>query len=212
MNTIKVAILDDHLTLTQSLKEKISKEKDIEVVVAEDSWDSFWPKVRDQEIDLVILDIRLDEDAQGDDGLEVAEFLKTDKPYTKVLISSVSSTQSDVKRAVDLGVSGYLLKIEPVKKLVKAIRGIVNKSEMHYSKKIEKIIREGFVHLTEKEKVILAYISRGLNVPQIAKTSGMSRAIINTHKKNIMSKLDIHNVEALVKWGIKNGYDRYPLP
>ncbi len=212
MTSIKVAILDDHRTLAEGLAAKLSKESDLEILVTEYEWTTFWQKIKNQPIHIAILDIQLGGKSEIADGLQIAQKIQTDKPETKCMILSGYSTSSRVKRAVEIGVNGYFTKSEPIEKLAAAIRDIVHRGETRYSDEVAAMIRKGFVHLTEKEKEILAYISRGMNVPQIAEETGKSKELIARHKKNITAKLNISNVEALVKWGIDNGYSSYPLP
>jgi DNA-binding NarL/FixJ family response regulator len=203
MNLIKIAILDDHQTLTESLRAILSKEKDIEIVAAEHDWDTFWLKVKNQEVDLVILDINLKRN--DTDGIDIAEKFRYDKPTTKRLILSVTAPGRHVKRARELGVDGFLLKDVSIKHLLDVIRGIVYDHQTFFPPV------EDNPPFTRKEKEILALVSRGKGVPEIAKILGNEPGTISKHKKNIMTKLDIHNGEALVAWGIKNGYDTYPV-
>ena len=211
---IKLAILDDHKNQLEGLQAILSKEEDIEIVVFSDKWENFKPQILPIEIDIAILDIHLGDRDEIEDGLEIAEFLQDKKPEMKCIILSFSATYEEIQRAKQANVAGYLLKEESTKELLKAIRSIQTENTTYFSHKVTNILfeeekkREKEIQFTSREIEVLKFISRGHNVPQIVKLSKRSDAVIKTHKKNVMKKLEIKNVEALVAWGIAHGYHK----
>lgn len=214
--TIKVAILDDHLVTLEGLQAIISKESNLDLVAVSDHWEGFWSQIRDREVDILILDIHLkgSRDADGEDGIEIAEYLRDHKPGCKIILMTFDTEYEMASRARDTGIEGYLLKEETSRELIKAIKTLSSSNQRYYSRIVMDILLKGderkkrLPKFTRREEDVLIYIAKGNNVPQIAQKSGWAESVIRTHKKNAMKKLGIRNVEALVAWAIKEGYDK----
>lgn len=214
--TIKIALLDDHSITLDGLKAVLKEEASIEIVCACSNWNDFKRRIEGQDLDLAILDIHLSKDPDIEDGLEIAQFLLHTRKDMKCIMLSFSATSEEISRAKDVKVSGYLLKEDTADELIKAIHAVAREDKTYFSQGVlSQWFNEGNtkapISLTPREKDILSYISRGHNVPQIHKMTGWNKAVIRTHKKHIMQKLDIHNVEQLVVWGRDHGYHDMPV-
>ncbi len=209
---IKLAILDDHKNQLEGLQAILEKESDIEVLVTSHSWETFKSQVKDKTIDIAVLDIHLSKQEDVEDGIDIAQYFQYTQPEMKCILLSLSATCEEIRRAKKANVHGYLLKEESTKELLKAIRIVHSQKMVYFSQKVVNIMiaceKEPEIHFTDREIEILKYISMGNNVPRIKKLTGRSDAVIKTHKKNVMKKLGINNVEALVAWGIEHGYHK----
>ena len=214
--TIKVAILDDHAIQLEGLQAIISLEEEIEIVAVAQTWENFWPQIREREVDILILDIHLTrkDETAGVDGIEIAAYLKDHKPLSKIILMTFDTNASQIERAKETDIEGYILKEETSKELIKAISCIATTDRTYYSPQVIDILFKGqkkkkeIPSFTSREKEILTFIAKGHNVPQIVGLTNRSTSVINTHKKNVMKKLGIRNVEALVVWALKHGYNQ----
>jgi DNA-binding NarL/FixJ family response regulator len=216
--TTKVAILDDHVVTLEGLQAIISREDNIELVAAARSWDIFWSQIRHKEVDILILDIHLTRnDGSGEeeeDGIEIAEYLRDHKPGCKTILMTFDTAYEQVVRARDAGIEGYLLKEETSRELIKAIQTLSTSNQFYYSRIVMDILVKGDQEkrntpsFTRREGEVLSYIARGHNVPQIVSLTGWKESTIRTHKKNVMKKLGIKNVEALVAWAIAHNFHK----
>ncbi len=208
---INVAILDDHKLALEGLQVLLSKEENIEVVAIADNWEEFWQKIRYQKVDVFVIDLHLSRKFEADDGIEIAIYLKDHKPGSKSLIYAFDNSYDQILRAKEAGIEGYILKEETSEELVKAVNSL-SSNNLYYSELVTKTfleneqLTESSPNFTRHEADILNYIANGYNVPQIKDLTGWVDSVIRTHKNNVMQKLNIRNVEALVVWAIENGY------
>ncbi len=215
--TIHIAILEDHPVTLEGLKTIVSRERNLNLVAAAQSWDAFWPQVKNQEVDIFILDIHLnrnDGNEEEVDGIEIAQYLRDHKSGCKIVLMTFDTDYKQIERAQATGIEGYILKEETSRELIRAIECLNSTNRTYYSRIVMDILLKGdpeeddAPNLTRREEEVLVYFAKGHNVPQTVKESGWAESVIRTHKKNVMKKLGIRNVEALVVWAIEHGYHK----
>jgi DNA-binding NarL/FixJ family response regulator len=161
-------------------------------------------------VDLLILDISMPEM----DGIELSKILKKKFPAIKILVVSTHSNVSIISRLIRIGVNGYLLKNAEKAELLKAINTIASgdnyfseeTEEKHLSNnlRIEKQVST-LTELSSREKEILVLIAHEYNTAEIAEKTFISLNTVNTHRKNLLSKLNAKNTAGLVKYAVENG-------
>jgi len=158
--------------------------------------------------DLVILDIML----PNLNGSEVLRRLKVKNPKINILIFSAVSSNTMVNRLLKSGVTGYIEKDAGLNELEKAIN-LVAEGRSYFSPRVVDAMRELMISggkddslesLTTREREIVQLIAESFSNKEIAAKLGMSVRTADTHRTNIMKKLNLHDVAALTRWAIAN--------
>jgi two-component system, NarL family, nitrate/nitrite response regulator NarL len=208
---INILIADDHKMVIDGLKALLSEEKNIKVIGQALSGNEVirFLKQNSDQVDLIILDINMPDT----DGIETAKHVHHQYPRIKILILSMYNRPLFIKNLIEAGVSGYILKNTGKEELLSAISKITN-GEDYFSAEITKSIMTSFkeVHLateaqlTKREQEILRLLAKALTTSEIAEQLFLSTHTIDTHRKNLLSKLNLKNTPALVKYAIENGF------
>lgn len=210
MNKIKLLIVDDHTMFLQGIISLLEQESNITVIDKAINGLEALEIIKKGTIDFIILDISMPEM----DGIELSKILKKQYPHVKILIVSTHSNIMIVSRLIRIGVNGYLLKNAEKKELLRAINTIASGEnyfteeleEKHFnnSSKIEKQI-SNLGELSSREKEILVLIAQEYNTAEIAEKTFISLNTVNTHRRNLLSKLNAKNTAGLVKYAVENG-------
>ena len=184
---IRVLLVDDHAIERQGVCSLLDAQPDIRVV------------------------------AEAGDGLELTGQLLRRYPNLKVLVLTRNDREDCVLRLVQAGAGGYLLKTVDRADLLAAIRAVVRGGRVLQPAALEAVLddylqrvrepssRHYAVELTAREREVLKLIAEGNTNQDIAELLCLSRKTVETHRSNIMDKLDIHKVTDLVKYAIREG-------
>lgn len=202
MNEIKLIIADDHQLFRNGLEELLRKYDDIKIVKSVADGFEFLQVVKSQlEVDIVLLDITM----PNRDGFQVLKELKTLDSNIKPIVISMHNDGNYIAKCAKMGVYGYLLKNTDESELILAIR-TVNKGKKYFSAAIaEKMINFMSTQsvsenlLSNKETEVLGLISKGLTTNEIATKLFVSSRTIETHRANILKKLEVKNTAELIK-------------
>ena len=201
MSKIRLALVDDHKLFLNGIVSILSKEENFEVVGFFNSAKEALTKLKFDELDLLITDISMPEM----NGLEFVKMVKKNSPNLKVLIVSMFQQIQSFK-----GIDGYLLKETSFENLLDAINQIVLHNKKCYYNNYEKPETENLEFnktiVTTREKEIIQLISKEYSTDQIAEKLFLSKHTIETHKKNIFLKLQVHNAAGLIKKAMYLGY------
>jgi two-component system, NarL family, nitrate/nitrite response regulator NarL len=210
MNKIKILIADDHTMFLQGIISLLEQEPNIEIVGKAVNGLEALQVIEQIPVDLLILDISMPEM----DGIELSKILKKKFSAIKILVVSTHSNVSLISRLIRIGVNGYLLKNAEKAELLKAINTIAGgdnyfseeTEEKHLSNnlRIEKQVST-LTELSSREKEILVLIAHEYNTAEIAEKTFISLNTVNTHRKNLLSKLNAKNTAGLVKYAVENG-------
>jgi DNA-binding NarL/FixJ family response regulator len=202
---IRVIIADDHVIFRQGLLNLLQSASDILVVgEAGDGSETLNLIIRDRP-DIAILDISM----PGLDGFEIFQKIREMGIETKVIFLTMHKDSITAKRALHLDVSGYVLKDNAFEDLLYSIRAVFAGGTFISPSVSQKIFKspshEGkALHvLTPREREVLILIASGLTNKQIAEKLFISVKTVETHRTNIMQKLDIHTIADLVRYAIK---------
>ncbi|WP_026729891.1 response regulator [Flavobacterium denitrificans] len=210
MKKINLLIADDHTMFLQGIVSLLEQESEINIVGKAVNGIEALEIIKTKKPDLVILDISMPEM----DGIELSKILKKDFPEVKILVVSTHSNVKIISRLIRIGVNGYLLKNAEKSELLTAIRTIAS-GENYYSEETEekylanhlKIEKQVSVltELSSREKEILVLIAHEYNTAEIAEKTFISLNTVNTHRRNLLSKLNAKNTAGLVKYAVENG-------
>jgi two-component system, NarL family, response regulator NreC len=208
---ITAFLADDHQMFRQGLRTLLESSTDIEVVGEASDGQQSLREIKKLKPDVAVLDIAM----PGLTGIEVTKRLAKTTPRTKILILTMHADTFFAVEALQAKAMGFMLKEESISLLVNAIHSIMQGDIVVSDTLKESVFRElhnrqtgnstnHSVHpLTARETEILQLVVEGLTNQEIAGMLFISPSTVDTHRKNIMAKLDIHSVAGLVKYAIR---------
>jgi DNA-binding NarL/FixJ family response regulator len=221
MKKTRILIADDHDVVRSGLKMLLRSHAGFSIVAEAADGEEAIRLTDKHHPDIAILDISMPKM----DGIEATKIIKEHHPDVKVLILSVHENEEYAYQVLRAGASGYVLKNSGKKEIFDAVRSALS-GERFFSPGISKIIVDGFVSrseaatgpgerksqrsgskqdLTDREIEILRFIAQGFTNRQIADQLCLSFRTVNTHRANLMQKLDIHETAGLVRYAINAG-------
>ena len=212
MDRIRVLLVDDHTLFRKGLASLLQTQDDIEVVGEASNGKEALEKARELMPDLILMDIYMPEY----DGLMATKMIKSEMPYVKIVILTVSDSDQSLFEAIKCGAQGYLLKNLEPRELFNMIRNVFRGEAPISSPLAAKILNE-FVSknlnnqkspeetLTLREKEVLTLIAEGASNKEIAYKLNISENTVKNHLRNIMEKLHLQNRVQLAVFAIKKG-------
>jgi DNA-binding NarL/FixJ family response regulator len=205
---MRILIADDHTLVRAGLTSLIARLPEMEVVAEAADGRQALRLVRDLQPDLVLMDIAM----PGLNGLEAAERIHNIHPQTKIIILSMHASEEYVAQALKAGASGYLLKDAATAELEMALKS-VSMGQFYLSPAISRQVVDNFLRggptgldlLTPRQREILQLIAEGKGTRDIADTLHLSVKTVETHRAQLMERLDIHDVVGLVRYAMKKG-------
>lgn len=199
---IRLVIADDHILFRAGLSELLKKSRDIVIVDTVSDGEQFIKLIENQnDIDIVLLDITM----PNLDGFGVLKKMYDLKTNIKPIIISMHNEGNYIAKCAKSGAYGYLLKNADEEELLKSIRTVA-KGKKYFAPEIaEKMINfisENNISsdiLTTKELQVLKLIAKGMTTKEIALQLYVSTRTIETHRANILKKLEVKNTAALIK-------------
>lgn len=213
MKTIRILLADDHTVMRAGLKLLLERQPDFEVVGEARDGRETTALAASLSPDIVVLDVAMPQLS----GLEAARQIHASAPNTGIVILSMHSDESYVMRALKAGARGYLLKDSAEVDLINAIRAVVD-GKAFFSPAISKMLAEDYVRdmrlrgaddsyelLTTREREILHLLAEGRSNKEVAATLNLSLYTVETHRSNILEKLNLHSTPELILYAVRKG-------
>ena len=210
MPKIEVLIADDHPMVRSGLRNLLESSKEFVVVSEADNGEDALAKIETTRPHIAILDI----DMPKLSGIDAAARIVQVFPRTKVVILTMHEDEAYMAKVIEIGAHGYLLKDADGNEIIRALKRVAG-GERYFAGAVSKIMAraakrqkgadESLGTLTAREKQIIILISEGLSTPEIAKKLFLSPRTVESHRSNIMHKLNIHQATALVRFAIEKG-------
>ena len=209
---ITILLADDHKILRQGLRTLLAKEMDMEVLAEAEDGRQAVRLVRELSPQVVIMDVGMPDL----NGIEATRQILQESPETKVIALSMHSDRRFVTNMIKAGASGYLLKDSAFEELATAIR-VVMARKTYLSHEIAHVVVKDYVKggskedpsvfsvLSPREREVLQLMAEGKTNRQIAEMLHVSLKTVETHRQQIMNKLEIHNIVELTKYAIREG-------
>lgn len=208
---IKVLIADDHRIFRQGLRSLLESQPEVEVLGEAENGRALIKMARQFEPDLVILDVAMPEM----NGIDAAHKLKELGIGTRILALSMHSDSRFVTQMLKAGADGYLLKDCAFNELTDAMQTVLQ-NRVYLSPGVTDLVVRAYLEsagddgrnstaLTSREREILQLIAEGKNTLEIAGLLNISGKTVDTHRRQIMRKLDLHSVAELTKYAIREG-------
>lgn len=210
MEKIRIVLVDDHQMFRDGVKAVLTDEEQIEIVGEVGNGNDLYALLKETDVDLIITDISMPEIS----GIEIVNYVSEAYPNIKMLILSMHSNEEFITKALKSGANGYLPKDTSMNELLDAIYTI-HTGENYFNKNISDTILKSVINkskntlgegkeLTKREKEIITLVVDGLTNKEIADKLNISIRTVDSHKNNIMQKLQLKSSVELVKYAIKN--------
>jgi DNA-binding NarL/FixJ family response regulator len=210
--SIKVLLVDDHAIIREGLRSLLEKQPEMEVIADTDDGRKAIELVRVLLPDIVIMDITM----PGLNGIEATRQITAEFPDVKVIALSIHSKRRYVADMLSAGATGYILKECLFDELVQAIKAVAAGGRYlspritdvvvsDYVKRLSVSADSPFEALKTREREVLQLVAEGKSTKQIALELHVSTKTIEANRRQIMEKLNIHNVAELTKYAVREG-------
>ena len=197
----KVFIVDDHYMVIEGIRSLFINEKSIEWVGHATNALSCLAFLQNQLPDIILMDINLPDMS----GVDLCKEVNKQYPQIKILGLSTFNQLSFIKKMLEHGASGYVLKNATRDELIQAIDTVMA-GEQYFSDEVSGLLETKSIKIpsiTRREKEVLELIALGLTNPEIATKIFISVNTVDTHRKNLLMKLEAKNTADLVRLGFK---------
>ena len=212
MSEIRILLADDHAVIRSGLRLVLEREPGFRVVAeAADGKDAI-RLAAEHTPDVAVLDVAM----PNLNGIEAARQI-TAAERTSVIMLSMHSDEGYVLRALNVGARGYLLKESPEEDLIAAVKA-VHAGKAYFSPAISRVLVDGYVRqmrkrgledsyelLTAREREILQLLAEGKSNKDVAGRLGLSTYTVETHRGNLMEKLNLHSMPELILYAVRKG-------
>jgi len=202
---IRVFIVDDHPVVIEGIHSLLQNEKGIEWAGHAMNATSCLGFFVNNTADVVLMDISI----PAMDGMELCGVMKEKYPNTFILGLSTFNQGVYIKKMMENGASGYILKNSSKEELIKAIHAVYE-GGIYFSGEVgqaladyQKSSRHELPGLTDREKEILSLIAEGYTNPQIAEKIFLSQFTVDSHRKNLLAKLNVKNTASLIRLAVE---------
>jgi DNA-binding NarL/FixJ family response regulator len=211
----RILVADDHEVVRRGLCALLQGQPDWEVCGAAGDGREALDKTQKLKPDVVILDIGM----PSLNGLEATRQILKTMPHTKVLILTLHDSDQVVREVLNAGARGFLLKSDAARDLVAAVEAL-RRDKTYFTSKVAAMVLEGYLkqgtpgaqpattqtrnRLTPREREIVQLLAEGKSTKEVAVALGLSVKTAETHRSNIMRKLELHSVSDLVLYAVRN--------
>ena len=219
----RILIADDHEVVRRGLAALLVSQPDWEVCGEAGDGREAVDKAQRLKPDVVILDIGM----PSLNGLEATRHILKNQPQTKILILTLHDSDQVVREVLNAGARGFLLKSDAARDLVAAVEAL-RRDKTYFTSKVAAMVLEGYLkqgaapaaapaqpsrsRLTPREREIVQLLAEGKSTKEVAVALGLSVKTAETHRSNIMRKLELHSVSDLVLYAVRNNIVHVPQP
>lgn len=205
---IKIAITDDHQIIIDGLISLLKQHPSIEIVITANDGAAMLQQLQTQPVDILLTDVMM----PGMSGQQLAKEVRQQFPNVKIIALSMSGQGDVVEEMInEADIAGYVLKQTNANELAGAISKVYNGGVYFHEEVLKELeaqanIRKEVeaVHITNREKQLIALIEKELSNKEIAETLNISPLTVETHRKNIFRKTGTNNALSLVKWAYEH--------
>lgn len=214
MKKLRILIADDHGLVRRGIREILHSHQGWKVAGEAANGREAVAKAIELNPDVAVVDVAMPEL----DGIEAARQIRESVPETKILVLTINESESVIRRALDAGVDGYLLKSDGMGCLPKAVEAVVA-GKRFLTPKVAEIVLKGFLkrkcpnqpldriatRMTPRETEIIRLLAEGKSNKEIAALLQVTVRTVETHRATIMLKLGTHSLAELIHYAIHNG-------
>lgn len=211
-SSFSVLIVDDHSIIRDGIKAMLADCDEIQSIDEVSSADEAIKLLDRKSFDIILLDISM----EGLNGLDATSIISNKYQNSNVLILTMHEEEEYFNRAINSGAKGYILKNSNRDDLIKAIT-LVSQGKNYFSNEVysslimnkvgsKKEASDSGTQLTKREKIVLELIAEEMTNHEIAEKLFISPRTVDTHRRNLLQKLEVKNTAGLVKYAMLNGY------
>ena len=211
---IRVVVVDDHLLVRAGIRSLLESLDDVRVVAEAGDGLTALQVIARERPDVVVADVAM----PGLSGIELVERLAGQEPGVRVLLVSAHANEEYVLRAIRAGGAGYVLKDASPAELEQAIRAVAA-GDKYLSPAMSRHVVDAYLErvtddhsagprLSPRQRQVLQMIAEGHSTKEIAAALSLSIKTVETHRAQLMERLDIHDVAGLVRYAIRMGLVR----
>jgi DNA-binding NarL/FixJ family response regulator len=214
MKPVKILIADDHEFIRHGVRTVIEKQGQWQVVGETANGRDTVAMAERTGADVVVMDISMPEL----NGLDATRQIVKSRPHTKVLVLSMHDSEQIIKEVLASGARGYILKSDAARDLVLAIESLLE-GKTFFTPKVSELVLNGYLRraepraptqepaagdpLTIREREILQLLAEGKSNKAIAASLSISARTVETHRRNLMSKLNLHSIADVVRYALR---------
>lgn len=213
---IRLLLVDDHKIIRDGIRSLLSNNKDIVIAGECEDGDEVEEFLNTNEVDVILMDINM----KRMNGIDATEYILKKFPDKKVLALSMHNEEIYIAKILKAGALGYILKNTGKEELIDAIEK-VNGQENYFSKEVSDIMMSKYMktqkksttskslitqeELTKREIEILKLIATEMTNTEIGEKLFISSRTVDTHRRNLLQKLQVKNTAGLVRFALENG-------
>src|SRR5258705_8559721 len=195
-------IVDDHYMVIEGIRSLLQHEKSIEWAGHASNAESCLAFLKQQQPDVILMDINL----PGKSGIDLCKEVKEKYPSVLIIGLSTFNQQSFIQKMMENGASGYVLKNATQEELAAAVAAVM-KGKTYLSDEASQALRKNISAevpvLTRREKEVLELIAAGMTNNEIAKKLFVASTTVDTHRKNLLAKFGVKNTASLMKMAVQ---------
>jgi DNA-binding NarL/FixJ family response regulator len=213
VNSLRILVADDHEVVRRGLKTLLSSKPDWVICAEAANGREAVALAGQHHPDIVIMDIAM----PGLNGLEATRQIRKILPGTEVLVLSFHYSDQLVREVVDAGAQAYVLKSDVTRDFLDAVEALAQRRS-YFTSGAAQLLIDGFCNpastspqsalmrttLSAREREVVQLLAEGKTSKEVAVTLGISVKTAETHRSNIMRKLEVHSVSELVRYAVKN--------
>jgi DNA-binding NarL/FixJ family response regulator len=211
---LRILIADDHEVVRRGLCALLQSHEGWEICGDAKDGREAVEKAKQLKPDVVILDVGM----PNLNGLAATRQLLQQNPQQKVIVLTITDSDQVIREALDAGARGFVLKSDAARDLVSAVEAL-QRNRMFFTPRVNDMVLAGFLDkgyngsrgetpklptLTAREREVIQLLAEGKSSKEVASLLNLSTKTAETHRSNIMRKLDIHSIRDLVVYAVKN--------
>lgn len=213
MSELRILLADDHEFVRRGVRSLLQVQPGWKIVAEVADGQAAVEKTEEFKPDIVILDIAM----PRLNGLEAARRVREVSPQTKILILSMHDSESLAKSVIGAGALGYITKSDAARDLVLAIEALI-RGKIFFTPRMDRVLLQNFLNnghgsdskqpfdeqLTSRQREIVQLLAEGKSSKEVSSLLGLSIKTVETHRANIMRRLDCHSLSDLVRYAVRN--------
>jgi DNA-binding NarL/FixJ family response regulator len=210
MSAFRILIADDHELVRRGIRALVEGHPGWEICGEATDGREAVEKAVELRADIVLLDIGM----PNLNGLDAARQILAAKPRTRVLIVTMHESEQLIREALEIGARGFLLKSDAAKDLVAAVEALQRRATF-FTSSVTEMVLNGYLQprsddkpvkncLTAREREVVQLLAESKSSKEIAVSLDLSVKTVETHRTNVMRKLDLHSIAAVVRYAVRN--------
>jgi DNA-binding NarL/FixJ family response regulator len=207
MDSVRLLVADDHEVVRNGVRSLLEAQPGWQVMAEASNGREAVEQANRLKPDVAVLDIGM----PSLNGLEAARQILRNDPHIKIVILTMHESENLIREVLKVGARGYVSKADAIRDLVTAVKA-VRRGLTFFTAKVGEVMLEGYLgktgatdsRLTPRQREIIQLLAEGQSSKEIAVTLGLSVKTAETHRANIMRRLNCHSISEIVRYAVRN--------